>query len=142
MTEENKPFSIKTTGVDPEWKLVDAKDQILGRLATAIATELMGKNKPNYVPNMMTGNGVVVINARDIKLTGAKAEQKDYRRHSGRLGKLKIIPYKKVIEDTPERVIQHAVKGMLPKNKLGSRMLKRLRVYAGADYPHQAQIPG
>lgn len=123
-----------------EFKLYDAAGQVLGRFATQIAMELMGKNKPNYIPNLHSGNLVVVINAEQIRVTGKKDEQIVYKRHSGRPGHLKQIPYKRMMETHPDRIIQHAVKGMLPKNKLGSVMLKRLRIYTGPTHPHTAQL--
>jgi large subunit ribosomal protein L13 len=125
-----------------DWQVVDASGQVLGRLATQIATLLIGKHKPNYVPHMMSGDFVVVINAEQIKVTGLKAEKKIYKRHSQYPGNLKEISYEVMHDRHPERVIQLAVKGMLPKSKLGRQMLKRLKVYAGAEHPHSAQVLG
>ena len=125
-----------------DWQVLDASDQILGRLATQVAMLLMGKHKPNYVPHMLSGDFVVVINASQIKVTGAKAQQKIYKRYSQYPGTLKEIPYERMQERFPERIIEMAVKGMLPKNKLGRRMLKRLKVYGGPEHPHAAQVIG
>ena len=125
-----------------DWRVLDASGKILGRLATEIAVMLMGKNKPDYVPHMLSGDFVVVINASEIKVTGNKSEQIVYKRYSGYPGNLKEIPYRRMLSNFPERVIEHAVKGMLPKNKLGARMIRRLKVYPGAEHPHAAQIIG
>jgi len=125
-----------------DWQVLDASDQILGRLATQVAMLLMGKHKPNYVPHMLSGDFVVVINASQIKVTGAKAQQKIYKRYSQYPGTLKEIPYERMQERFPERIIEMAVKGMLPKNKLGRRMLKRLKVYGGPEHSHAAQVIG
>ena len=123
-----------------EYKVFDAADKVLGRFATELATELMGKNKPQYTPHLLSGNWVVVVNAERVRLTGKKPEQMVYVRHSGRPGGRKEIPYQRMLKEHPDRIITHAVKGMLPKNKLAQRMLKRLRVYAGPNHPHAAQI--
>ena len=136
-----KTFLPKIENQDREWYLVDASEQVLGRLATEIASVLMGKNKPTYTDFLDTGDFVVVVNAEKIKLSGKKLEEKMYYSHSGYPGGLKEISAKRLLEKHPERIVQFAVKGMLPKNKLGRRMLKRLRVYAGADHPHTAQHP-
>lgn len=130
------------TSIDknPRWTLFDAEDKVLGRLATEIATELMGKNRPQYVPNMLSGGFVVVVNAEKVRVTGEKHEQKVYVRHSGRPGGRKEISYQRMMETHPMRIIEHAVKGMLPKNKLGSRMMTRLKVYTGDKHPHSAQV--
>jgi len=119
---------------------MDADGKTLGRLCSGIATLLTGKHKPIYVPHLLTGDFVVVINAEKIRVTGNKLEQKIYYRHSGYHGGLKERTLKQMIERTPERVIKQAVKGMLPRNSLGRKMLLRLKVYAGPDHPHQAQI--
>ena len=136
-----KTFLPKIENQDRKWYLVDAKEKVLGRLATEIASVLMGKNKPTYTDFLDTGDFVVVVNAEKIKLTGRKLDGKMYYSHSGYPGGLKEVSAKRLLEKHPERVVQFAVKGMLPKNKLGSRMLKRLKVYAGGDHPHVAQHP-
>ena len=135
-----KTYSVKASDIRREWHLVDATDEILGRLATRIANLLMGKHKPMFCRNMDVGDFVVVINADKIRVTGNKAKQKLYHRHSGYPGGLKSITLEKMMETHPTRVIEHAVKGMLPKNRLNARMMKRLRVYAGDTHPHQGQI--
>lgn len=124
-----------------EWKIVDAKDQILGRLAVSIANSLRGRDKPTYTPHVDTGDFVVVINASKIKLTGAKEEQKKYMFYSGYMGGEKYRNVADFREKRPEFIIMNAVKGMLPKNKLASRMLKKLKVYPGEEHPHSAQQP-
>ena len=123
------------------WKIVDAKDQILGRLAVSIANSLRGRDKPTYTPHVDTGDFVVVINASKIKLTGAKEEQKKYMFYSGYMGGEKYRNVADFREKRPEFIIMNAVKGMLPKNKLASRMLKKLKVYPGEEHPHSAQQP-
>jgi len=142
MVTKLKHYNPRISELVNDWQVLDASGQILGRLATQVATFLMGKHKPSYVPHMLTGDFVVVLNAKEIKVTGLKAEQKIYRRHSQYPGNLKEIPYARMQERQPERIIELAVKGMLPKNKLGRQMLKRLKVYAGAEHPHEAQILG
>lgn len=124
-----------------QWWLVDAEGLCLGRLATQIARILHGKHKPIYTPHLDTGDYVVVVNASKVVLSGKKADQKTYFRHSGYMGHEKHIPFRKMIETHPERVIELAVKGMLPKNTLGRRMKEKLKVYAGAEHPHQGQHP-
>lgn len=124
-----------------KWHIVDADGQILGRLATRIATILRGKHSPMYSPHLDLGDHVVVINAEKVKLTGRKLDQKTYWRHSGYPGGLKITPIRRVLGAHPDRVITHAVKGMLPKNNLGRKMMKKLRVYAGPNHEHVAQKP-
>lgn len=137
---------MKTHSVTPDevtrvWYLVDAEDQTLGRLASRVAQVLRGKHKPIYTPHLDTGDHVLVINAEKVALTGKKLEQKKYYRHSGYPGGLKEISVKRVLEKHPERVIEGAVRGMLPKGKLGRQMMKKLRVYAGPKHPHAAQRP-
>ena len=122
--------------------MVDAEGQTLGRLCTQIATKLMGKHKPGYVPHLLSGDFVVVINAEKVTISGNKSVQKEYLRHSQYPGNLKRIPYETMQEKHPDRIIQHSVKGMLPKTKLGARMLSRLKIYAGSEHPHEAQIKG
>jgi large subunit ribosomal protein L13 len=123
------------------WKIVDAKDQILGRLAVTIANSLRGRDKPTYTPHVDTGDFVIVINADKIKLTGAKEEQKKYMFYSGYMGSEKYRNVADFRKNRPEFIITNAVKGMLPKNKLASRMLTKLKVYRGEDHPHTAQQP-
>ena len=127
--------------VEPRWVLIDAEGKTLGRLATKIATLLRGKHRPDWTPNVSMGDFVVVVNADKIRVTGKKLEQKIYTRYSGYPGGLKKIPLEKMLATHPERVLEHAVKGMLPKGPLGRRLFKRLKVYAGPDHPHQAQRP-
>ena len=122
------------------WQVVDADDKILGRLATEISMKLMGKDKPSYVPHLLSGDFVIVINAEKIKITGKKSEQKEYIRHSQYPGNRKVIPYERMQAQHPDRIITQAVKGMLPRTKLGRKMLGRLKVYAGAEHPHEAQM--
>jgi len=136
-----KTVFAKPGEVKRGWWLVDAEGQVLGRLATRIAKILMGKHKPIYTPHVDTGDFVVVVNAEKVVLTGKKWEQKNYYRHSGYPGGLKVQTARQVRETHPERLIQLAVRRMLPKNKLGRRMLKRLKVYAGPTHPHEAQKP-
>lgn len=123
------------------WRIVDAKDQILGRLAVSIANSLRGRDKPTYTPSVDTGDYVIVINAEKVKLTGAKEEQKKYMFYSGYMGGEKYRSVADFREKRPEFIIMNAVKGMLPKNKLASRMLTKLKVYKGEDHPHSAQQP-
>jgi len=124
-----------------EWYVVDARDYVLGRMATNIARILRGKNKPAFAPHQDIGDFVIVINADKVQLTGKKAEQKTYFRHTGYPGGAKFTSYRQMIEKFPERVIENAVRLMLPKNVLGRQMLKKLKVYAGDQHPHQAQNP-
>jgi len=142
MVTKLKQYNPKASEIVNDWQVVDAEGQVLGRLATQVATYLMGKHKPTYVPHMLTGDFVVVINAEKIKVTGMKAEQKIYKRHSQYPGNLKEISYERMSEKHPTRVIELAVRGMLPKNKLGRQMLNRLKIYAGAEHPHSAQVLG
>ena len=124
-----------------QWWIVDAADQPLGRIATRIAAVLRGKHKPTFTPHLDMGDHVVVVNASQVKLTGNKADQKEYFRHSGYMGGERFIPFKVMLAKHPERVIEMAVKGMMPKNALGKNMVKKLKVYAGAEHPHQSQKP-
>lgn len=137
----DKTYIPKASEIQREWVLVDANGQNLGRLATQIATILIGKNKPNFTPGVDTGDFVVVVNCEHIRVTGKKMEQKFYYRYSGYPGGLKKISLKDQLQKHPERVIQSAVWGMLPHNKLGRQLLKKLKVYAGPDHPHDAQQP-
>ncbi len=136
-----KTFVTKASDIDREWLVVDAAGQTLGRLATRIATMLRGKHKPLYAPNLDTGDFVVVVNSGKIAVTGNRLDDKLYRRHTGYPGGLKAITLRRMLEIHPERVIRFAVKGMLPKNKLGRQMLKKLKIYADAEHPHAAQQP-
>ncbi len=126
---------------EKRWVLFDASDKILGRLATRVARVLRGKNKPEFTPHLDCGDAVIVINAGDVKLSGNKEEQKFLRRHSGYIGGLKEQNYGEVLEEKPEIIIKEAVRGMLPSNRLGDKLFKSLRVYAGSDHPHAAQQP-
>jgi large subunit ribosomal protein L13 len=129
--------ALKSSEIKRNWHLIDAKGKILGRLSTEIATYLMGKKKPNFVPYLDCGDYVVVINAKDIKVTGKKESQKVYTRHSGYPGGLKQVVLSKMREQKPEEVITHAVKGMIPKTKLGRDMIIKLHVYAGSEHPYE-----
>lgn len=136
-----KTFVAKEHEVDKKWYLVDAEDKILGRLASQIAHRLRGKHKPIFTPHADTGDFVVVVNAEKVALTGSKWDNKFYYRHSGYLGGLKQISARKLLEKKPEDVLKFAVKRMLPKNSLGRRQLKKLKIYAGPEHPHEAQQP-
>jgi len=136
-----KTLSAKPESVKRDWYVVDASGKTLGRLSTEIASRLRGKHKPEYTPHVDTGDYIVVLNAEKIGVTGNKMNDKIYYRHTGYVGNLKSINLKKMIEHTPERVIQIAVKGMLPKGPLGRQMFKKLKVYAGTEHPHAAQQP-
>jgi large subunit ribosomal protein L13 len=136
-----KTFLPKVENLDRRWFLVDASDQVLGRLASEIASVLMGKGKPTYTDFLDTGDFVVVLNAKKVRMTGKKWDDKVYYSHSGYPGGLKEVSARRMLEKHPERIVQFAVKGMLPKNKLGRRMLKRLKVYSGGEHPHLAQQP-
>lgn len=136
-----KTFSAKAHEVQRDWYVVDASEKTLGRLASEIAHRLRGKHKAEYTPHVDTGDYIVVINAEKIRVTGAKATDKMYHNHSGYPGGLKSLSFEKLIDKAPERVIQRAVKGMLPRNPLGRAMFKKLKVYAGSEHPHTAQQP-
>ena len=136
-----KTYVPKAQEIERQWWIVDAADQPLGRLATQVASILRGKHKPMYTPHLDTGDHVVVINASQVKLTGRKADQKEYFRHSGYMGGEWFIPFKRMLATHPDRVIELAVKGMMPKNALGKNMAKKLKVYGGAAHPHQGQKP-
>ncbi len=130
-------------GETPEsWRVMDAQGQILGRLARNIAIALQGKDKPTYAPHAPTGDFVVVINAADMRVTGNKLDEKMYYRHSGYVGNIKTFRLREFMESRPDRVLELAVKGMLPKNHQGRQMLRRLKVYSGPDHPHEAQVAG
>ena len=136
-----KTFTATPATIKREWCVVDATDKTLGRLATELAHRLRGKHKPEFTPNMDTGDHMVVINAEKIKVTGNKLEDKMYYRHTGYIGNLKSINLGKLMDTHPERAIQNAVRGMLPKNPLGRAMFRKLHVYAGPEHPHTAQQP-
>ncbi|MCJ7426029.1 MAG: 50S ribosomal protein L13 [Dehalococcoidales bacterium] len=134
-----KTYSTKASEIERQWHVIDASDKILGKLATEAAKLLMGKHKPMFTRHLDTGDFVVVINAEKVRFTGKKAEQKLYHSHSGYPGGLKTVSLGRLMETNPARVIEHAVKGMLPHNRLGAQMLKKLKVYAGEEHPHLAQ---
>ncbi|MGD8229962.1 MAG: 50S ribosomal protein L13 [Desulfobacteraceae bacterium] len=136
-----KTFVAKEQEMEKKWYLVDAQDRILGRLATQIAVRLRGKHKPIFTPHADTGDFIVVINADKITLKGSKLDQKYYYRHSGYMGGLKKTSARELLEKKPEELLRIAVKGMLPKNSLGRRQLKKLKIYAGPEHPHEAQEP-
>ncbi len=136
-----KTFMPNAETIEQKWYVVDATDKTLGRLATAVADTLRGKNKPYYTPFLDTGDYVIVVNADKVRVTGKKLEQKTYFRHSEYVGHHTTTTLKDMLEKHPERVIEHAVKGMLPKGKLGRQLYTKLHVYAGAEHPHAAQKP-
>ncbi len=136
-----KTFSAKPADVRRDWYLVDATGKTLGRLSTEIARRLRGKHKPEYTPHVDTGDYIVVVNAEKVRVTGNKLKDKMYHHHTGYIGNLKSIPLEKVLEETPERVIERAVKGMLPRGPLGRQMYSKLRVFAGPEHTHAAQQP-
>lgn len=136
-----RTYTPKKDEIERQWWLVDARGETLGRLASEVARILRGKHKPIYTPHLDTGDHVVVVNASEITLSGKKADQKTYFRHSGYMGGERHIPFKRMLETHPERVIELAVKGMLPKSNLGRLMRRKLRVYPGPDHPHQGQNP-
>jgi large subunit ribosomal protein L13 len=136
-----RTFSPKAGDIQHQWHVIDASDVVLGRLASHAAILLRGKHKPIYAPHVDTGDFVIVVNAEKVALSGRKLEQKHAYRHSGYPGGLRSVAYRDMIEKHPERVIEKAVRGMLPKNSLGRNMLRKLKVYAGPDHPHQAQQP-
>lgn len=136
-----KTLSAKPESVKRDWYIVDAADKTLGRLSSEIASRLRGKHKPEFTPHVDTGDYIVVINAEKITVTGRKASNKIYHKHTGYIGGLKSISFEKLIDKAPERVIQGAVKGMLPRGPLGREMFKKLKVYAGENHPHTAQQP-
>ena len=136
-----KTFSAKPAEVRRDWYVVDATNKTLGRLSTEIASRLRGKHKPEYTPHVDTGDYIVVVNAEKIRVTGNKLKDKMYHHHTGYIGHLKSISLEKQLEKAPERVIESAVKGMLPRNPLGRAMMKKLRIFAGPNHTHQAQQP-
>ncbi|MBW4653622.1 MAG: 50S ribosomal protein L13 [Kaiparowitsia implicata GSE-PSE-MK54-09C] len=137
----NKTYTPATDVIERKWYVVDAANQRLGRLATEVANVLRGKNKPYFTPHMDTGDFVVIINAEQIAVTGRKRSQKLYRRHSGRPGGMKVETFEKLQARIPERIVEQAVKGMLPKNSLGRQLFTKLKVYVGPTHPHDAQKP-
>ncbi|WP_100065035.1 50S ribosomal protein L13 [Miniphocaeibacter massiliensis] len=136
-----KSYVAKADDIQRKWYVVDATDKVLGRLASEVAAILRGKNKPIFSTNIDTGDYVIIINADKIRVTGNKAEQKVYRHHTGFPGGLKSISYNELLDKKPEKVLELAIKGMLPHNKLGRQMYKKLKVYAGPDHNHEAQQP-
>lgn len=141
MKQEKITRFIKPQDANQKWYLVDANGQTLGRMASKIARIIRGKNKPLFTPNTDTGDFVVVINAEKVKVTGKREQLKDYKRHSGYPGGQKITSYQEMLSKKPEFVIENAVKGMLPKTRLGNKLIKKLKVYAGDKHPHNAQNP-
>jgi large subunit ribosomal protein L13 len=139
--EQMKTYSAKAETVQRDWYIVDAAEKTLGRLAVVIATRLRGKHKAEYTPHVDTGDYIVVVNADKVRVTGNKAKGKIYHSHTGYPGGLKSISFEKLMEKAPERAIQNAVKGMLPKGPLGRAMFKKMKVYAGEEHPHTAQQP-
>jgi large subunit ribosomal protein L13 len=136
-----RTYSPRPQDVHQTWYVVDAQDVVLGRLATQVAHILRGKHKPIFVPHMDVGDHVIVVNAAKVRLTGTKTEQKTTYRHSGYPGGLKAVPWMRLLAERPEKLVEDAVKGMLPKNTVGRAQLRKLRVYAGPDHPHKAQQP-
>jgi large subunit ribosomal protein L13 len=136
-----RSYVPKPDDITREWRVMDASDQVLGRLASEAARLLRGKHKPSFTPHLDTGDFVVVVNADKVRVTGRKLDQKTYYRHSGRPGSLKSETLRERMEKYPERAIRAAVWGMLPKNRLGRQLLRKLKVYSGPDHPHQAQQP-
>ena len=136
-----KTFSAKPAEVRRDWYVVDATGKTLGRLSTEIARRLRGKHKPEFTPHVDTGDYIVVVNAEKIRVTGNKLKDKMYHHHTGYIGNLKSVPLNKLLETQPERALEHAVKGMLPRGPLGRKMLSKLRVFAGPEHPHAAQQP-
>jgi large subunit ribosomal protein L13 len=134
-------YMAKPNEVERKWHLIDAEGKTLGRLASEAAALLRGKNKPEFTPHVDTGDFVVIINAEKIVLTGKKLQQKNYYRHSGYMGGMKITPAYEMLKNKPERMLEIAITGMLPKNKLGNKLITKLKVYAGSEHPHAAQNP-
>lgn len=140
MLKQMKTYSLKGGEIQKDWQVIDAEGQVLGRLATQVAALLQGKHKVAYSPHLDMGDFVVIINASKIRLTGKKVDDKIYYRHTGYMGGLKETTLRDRMERQPERVIEAAVKGMLPRNKLARHLLRHLKVYAGAEHPHEAQV--
>ena len=141
MSALQKTYTMKGSEIDKKWHLIDAEGKVLGRMATKIADLLRGKNKPSFTPHLDMGDYVIVINAEKVVLTGAKSDDKEYFRHSNYPGGFRMINIKKIMEKKPEFIIEHAVKGMLPKSRLGKKILRNLKVYIGSEHPHTAQKP-
>ena len=141
MKNIQKTYAMKKSEIEKKWFIVDAENKVLGRLATVIADRLRGKHKPAYSPNLDMGDNIIVINAEKIVLSGTKSDDKDYFSHSHYPGGVKFTNIKKYMKEQPEFVILHAVKGMLPKTKLGKQIIGNLKIYAGTDHPHSAQKP-
>ena len=137
----NKTITPSIDSINRQWYLVDAENQTLGRLATEVAAVLRGKNKPYFTPHLDTGDFVVIVNAEKIQVTGRKGSQKLYRRHSGRPGGMKVETFNALQERIPERIVEKAIKGMLPHNALGRQLFRKLKVYKGSEHPHAAQNP-
>ncbi|MGI9324943.1 MAG: 50S ribosomal protein L13 [Pseudomonadales bacterium] len=136
-----KTVSVRAEDVARQWVVIDAADQVLGRLATEVASRLRGKHKPTYTPHSDTGDYVIVVNAAKVRVTGKKTTDKQYYRHSGYPGGIKSVNFETLREQHPERIIESAVKGMLPKNPLGRAMYRKLKIYGGSEHPHAAQQP-
>lgn len=141
MSDIQKTFSLKASQIEKKWFIVDAEGKVLGRLATEIVKILRGKHKANFTPHLDMGDNIVVINANKVALSGLKGKDKEYFRHSGYPGGKKFINIRKIMDQRPEFILEHAVKGMLPKNRLGRKVFRNLRVYSGSDHPHQSQKP-
>lgn len=141
MTAMKKTTMKKPAEHAPKWVLIDGEGQVVGRMASKIAMRLMGKHRPDYTPSFDCGDGVVVINCEKVLFTGMKWDKKVYRRHSGYIGGLKELSARKVLTSHPDRILYLAVKRMLPKGKLGEKMIKKLKIYSGAEHPHAAQLP-
>lgn len=138
----NKAFYLKVEDQEPRWRLIDAAGLVVGRLATQIADALRGKDRAKFTPHSDAGDYVVVINADKVVFTGKKMDQKIYERYTGYIGNKKFLTAAQIMEKQPERILEHAVKGMLPKNRLSRQLLRKLRVYAGTEHPHRAQLAG
>ena len=136
-----RTYALKAGDIQRKWYVIDAEGQVLGRLASRVAHILRGKHKPCFSTYLDAGDHVIIINAEKVKVTGRKSEQKEYYRYSGYPGGLKVTPYRKMLASKPEHILEMAIKGMLPKNRLGRKMYRKLKVYAGGDHPHQAQQP-
>ena len=141
MKQEKLTRFISTGDADRKWYVVDAKDQVLGRLASKVAMIIRGKNKPTFSPNADTGDFVVIVNAEKVKMTGKRELLKTYAHHSGYPGGLKVKSFEELMAKKPEFVLENAVRGMLPKNRLGNKLIKKLKVYSGSEHPHKAQKP-
>ncbi len=139
--KHQKTWTATPSNIERKWYVVDAEGMVLGRLASQVAAILRGKNKPTFTPHFDTGDYVIVVNADKVVLTGNKEDQKEYKRYSGYTGGQKITKFKDMKAKYPERIVEHAIVGMLPHNKLGRQMAKKLRVYAGSDHGHEAQFP-